>query len=95
MLLFLSVLFLAAIVQFNQNTGFSSTSTANSFTETHVNRLSRYYLRHSRFGFKNLQAKDLHKIIRKEDLEEKTVTRAASTAAREKLIKEQKIAKRC
>lgn len=29
---------------FNQNTGFSSTSTPSSFTETHVNRLSRYYL---------------------------------------------------
>ena len=29
---------------FNENTGFSSTSTPSSFTETHVNRLSRYYL---------------------------------------------------
>ncbi|MFI5160324.1 MAG: outer membrane beta-barrel protein [Sphingobacteriales bacterium] len=29
---------------FNQNTGFSANSTASAFTETHVNRLSRYYL---------------------------------------------------
>jgi hypothetical protein len=29
---------------FNQNTGFSSTATPSSFTETHVNRLARYYL---------------------------------------------------
>ena len=29
---------------FNQNTGFSTTSTPSSFTETHVNRLARYYL---------------------------------------------------
>jgi hypothetical protein len=29
---------------FNENTGFSSTSSVSSFTETHVNRLSRYYL---------------------------------------------------
>jgi hypothetical protein len=29
---------------FNQNTGFSSSSTPSSFTETHVNRLARYYL---------------------------------------------------
>jgi hypothetical protein len=29
---------------FNQNTGFTSASTPSSFTETHVNRLSRYYL---------------------------------------------------
>ena len=35
---------LAAFDLFNQNTGFSSSSTASSFTETHVNRLSRYYL---------------------------------------------------
>lgn len=35
---------LAAFDLFNQNTGFSSTTTASSFTETHVNRLSRYYL---------------------------------------------------
>jgi hypothetical protein len=35
---------LSAFDLFNQNTGFSSSSTASSFTETHVNRLSRYYL---------------------------------------------------
>lgn len=35
---------LSAFDLFNQNTGFSSTTTASSFTETHVNRLSRYYL---------------------------------------------------
>jgi len=29
---------------FNQNTGFNATSSASSFTESHVNRLSRYYL---------------------------------------------------
>ena len=29
---------------FNQNTGFSTTTTASSFTQTRVNRLSRYYL---------------------------------------------------
>ena len=29
---------------FNQNTGFSSTSTASSLTQSRVNRLSRYYL---------------------------------------------------
>ena len=29
---------------FNENTGFSSSTTASSLTETHVNRLSRYYL---------------------------------------------------
>lgn len=29
---------------FNQNTGFTSSSTASTFTESHVNRLSRYYL---------------------------------------------------
>jgi hypothetical protein len=35
---------LSAFDLFNQNTGFSSASTPSSFTETHVNRLSRYYL---------------------------------------------------
>ena len=35
---------IAAYDLFNQNTGFSSSTTASSFTETHVNRLSRYYL---------------------------------------------------
>jgi hypothetical protein len=35
---------LSAFDLFNQNTGFSSSSTPSSFTETHVNRLSRYYL---------------------------------------------------
>jgi hypothetical protein len=35
---------LAAFDLFNENTGFSSSSTPSSFTETHVNRLSRYYL---------------------------------------------------
>jgi hypothetical protein len=35
---------ISAFDLFNQNTGFSSSSTANSFTETHVNRLARYYL---------------------------------------------------
>ena len=35
---------LSAFDLFNENTGFSSTSQPSSFTETHVNRLSRYYL---------------------------------------------------
>ncbi|MDB4901899.1 MAG: hypothetical protein JWQ63_1180 [Mucilaginibacter sp.] len=35
---------LSAFDLFNENTGFTSTSTASSTTETHVNRLSRYYL---------------------------------------------------
>ncbi len=35
---------LSAFDLFNENTGFSSSSTVSSFTETHVNRLSRYYL---------------------------------------------------
>jgi hypothetical protein len=35
---------LSAFDLFNENTGFSSSSTPSSFTETHVNRLSRYYL---------------------------------------------------
>ena len=35
---------LSAFDLFNQNTGFSATTTPSSFTETHVNRLSRYYL---------------------------------------------------
>ncbi|MGZ3751671.1 MAG: outer membrane beta-barrel protein, partial [Mucilaginibacter sp.] len=35
---------IAAFDLFNQNTGFSSTTSSSSFTETHVNRLSRYYL---------------------------------------------------
>ncbi|HJP63594.1 MAG TPA: outer membrane beta-barrel protein [Mucilaginibacter sp.] len=35
---------LAAYDLFNQNTGFSSSTTASSFTESHINRLSRYYL---------------------------------------------------
>ena len=35
---------LSAFDLFNQNTGFSSTTTASSITETQVNRLSRYYL---------------------------------------------------
>jgi hypothetical protein len=35
---------LSAFDLFNQNTGFSSSSTPSSFTETHVNRLARYYL---------------------------------------------------
>jgi len=35
---------LAAYDLFNQNTGFTDVSTANSNTETHVNRLARYYL---------------------------------------------------
>lgn len=29
---------------FNQNTGFTTSTSASSFTETHINRLSRYYL---------------------------------------------------
>ena len=35
---------ISAFDLFNENTGFSSSSTPSSFTETHVNRLSRYYL---------------------------------------------------
>jgi len=35
---------LSAFDLFNQNTGFSSTTNASSITESHVNRLSRYYL---------------------------------------------------
>jgi hypothetical protein len=35
---------LAAFDLFNENTGFTSTQTASSITETHVNRLARYYL---------------------------------------------------
>jgi len=35
---------IAAFDLFNQNTGFSSSTTASSITETHVNRLARYYL---------------------------------------------------
>jgi len=35
---------LSAFDIFNQNTGFSSSTTASSFTESNVNRLSRYYL---------------------------------------------------
>ncbi|MBS1501260.1 MAG: outer membrane beta-barrel protein [Bacteroidetes bacterium] len=35
---------IAAFDLFNQNTGFSAQSSPSSFTETHVNRLSRYYL---------------------------------------------------
>jgi hypothetical protein len=35
---------LSAFDLFNENTGFSSSSSVSSFTETHVNRLSRYYL---------------------------------------------------
>jgi len=35
---------LSAFDLFNENTGFSSTQTASSITETHVNRLARYYL---------------------------------------------------
>jgi hypothetical protein len=35
---------LAVFDLFNQNTGFSTTSTPTSFTESHVNRLARYYL---------------------------------------------------
>lgn len=35
---------IAAYDLFNENTGFSSSTTASSFTESHVNRLARYYL---------------------------------------------------
>ncbi|WP_428327643.1 outer membrane beta-barrel protein [Mucilaginibacter sp.] len=35
---------IAAYDLFNENTGFSSTTTASSVTQTHVNRLARYYL---------------------------------------------------
>jgi len=35
---------LSAFDLFNENTGFTSTQTANSTTDTHVNRLARYYL---------------------------------------------------
>jgi hypothetical protein len=35
---------LAAFDLFNENTGFTSSQTASSITETHVNRLARYYL---------------------------------------------------
>jgi hypothetical protein len=35
---------ISAFDLFNQNTGFTSTETASSITETHVNRLARYYL---------------------------------------------------
>jgi hypothetical protein len=35
---------LSAFDLFNENTGFSSVQTASSITETHVNRLARYYL---------------------------------------------------
>ncbi len=35
---------LSAFDLFNQNTGFSSSTTASSFTQTNTNRLSRYYL---------------------------------------------------
>lgn len=35
---------LSAFDLFNENTGFTSSTTASSITETHVNRLSRYYL---------------------------------------------------
>jgi hypothetical protein len=35
---------ISAFDLFNQNTGFSSSTTASSITETHVNRLARYYL---------------------------------------------------
>jgi hypothetical protein len=35
---------LSAFDLFNQNTGFSSSTTASSFTESNTNRLSRYYL---------------------------------------------------
>jgi hypothetical protein len=35
---------ISAFDLFNENTGFTSTSTASSITETHVNRLARYYL---------------------------------------------------
>ena len=35
---------LSAFDLFNQNTGFSTSSVPGSYTETHINRLSRYYL---------------------------------------------------
>ena len=35
---------ISAFDLFNQNTGFSSSTNASSITETHVNRLARYYL---------------------------------------------------
>jgi hypothetical protein len=35
---------ISAFDLFNQNTGFSSSTTASSITQTHVNRLSRYFL---------------------------------------------------
>ncbi len=35
---------LSAFDLFNQNTGFTETTNASAITETHVNRLSRYYL---------------------------------------------------
>ena len=35
---------IAAFDLFNQNTGFTSATTASSITQSHVNRLSRYYL---------------------------------------------------
>ncbi|HEY4324074.1 MAG TPA: outer membrane beta-barrel protein [Mucilaginibacter sp.] len=35
---------ISAFDLFNQNTGFTSSTTASSITETHVNRLSRYFL---------------------------------------------------
>ncbi|MDF2434453.1 MAG: hypothetical protein JWP44_4084, partial [Mucilaginibacter sp.] len=35
---------LSAFDLFNQNTGFTTSSNASSITESHVNRLSRYYL---------------------------------------------------
>jgi hypothetical protein len=35
---------IAAYDLFNQNTGFSSSTTASSITEAHVNKLARYYL---------------------------------------------------
>jgi hypothetical protein len=35
---------ISAFDLFNENTGFTSTTTASAITETHVNRLARYYL---------------------------------------------------
>jgi hypothetical protein len=35
---------LSAFDLFNQNTGFTETTTASSITESHINRLARYYL---------------------------------------------------
>ena len=35
---------MSAFDLFNQNTGYSYAANANSITESHVNRLSRYYL---------------------------------------------------